>query len=297
LIFEKKKMDDNLNNNQIDFYQNQIPQNQGNLTNITLRQERKEASFEVDNNFLQSSFNKFLEQKFQQIQNKENMQVTNQIQNVLQVMGQQINNLRNDLDKAFAIQEDKINSIDASKNEVNQKCSEFYEKWEKENSENKENLDKVCKVMDECNNKIAKEINCQSKRLNESIMNNKLENDNFKNNFEILKNDLNLARNKNIGNEKLIKILTDNYNDNYKKTTELEARLINLENHYKNDKELTKIKTNIKDFEIQIKNNSNNIYEFENKFKKYKEINDKNYKDLQEKINEANDNYLINLKK
>ena len=60
-------MDDNLNNNQIDFYQNQIPQNQGNLTNITLRQERKEASFEVDNNFLQSSFNKFLEQKFQQI--------------------------------------------------------------------------------------------------------------------------------------------------------------------------------------------------------------------------------------
>ena len=124
-------MDDNLNNNQIDFYQNQMPQNQGNLTNITLRQERKEASFEVDNNFLQSSFNKFLEQKFQQIQNKENMQVTNQIQNVLQVMGQQINNLRNDLDKAFAIQEDKINNIDASKNEVNQKCSEFYEKWER----------------------------------------------------------------------------------------------------------------------------------------------------------------------
>ena len=145
------------------------------------------------------------------------MQVTNQIQDVLKVMGQQINNLRNDLDKAFAIQEDKINSIDASKNEVNQKCSEFYEKWEKENSENKENLDKVCKVMDECNNKITKEINCQSKRLNESIMNNKLENDNFKNNFEILKNDLNLARNKNIGNEKLIKVLTDNYNDNYKK--------------------------------------------------------------------------------
>ena len=158
-------MADNYNNNQISFYQNQIHQNQGNLTNITLRQERKEASFEVDNNFLQSSFNKFLEQKFQQIQNKENMQVTNQIQNVLQVMGQQINNLRNDLDKAFAIQEDKINSIDASKNEVNQKCSEFYEKWDKENSENKENLNKVCKVMDECNNKIAKEINCQSKRL------------------------------------------------------------------------------------------------------------------------------------
>ena len=167
----------------------------------------------------------------------------------------------------------------------------------KENSENKENLNKVCKVMDECNNKIAKEINCQSKRLNESIMNNKLENDKFKDDFKILKNDLNLARTKNIGNENLIKILQENFNDNYKKTTELEARLINLENHYKNDKELTKIKTNIKDFETQIKNNSNNISEFENKFKKYKEINDKNYKDLQEKINEANVNHSINLKK
>ena len=273
-------MDDNLNNNQIDFYQNQMPQNQGNLTNITLRQERKEASFEVDNNFLQSSFNKFLEQKFQQIQNKENMQVTNQIQNVLQVMGQQINNLRNDLDKAFAIQEDKIISIDASKNEVTQKCIEFYDKWKKENSKNIENFNEVYKVMDENNNRIVNDISCQSKKLDDSIMNNKLENDKFKNDFNILKNDLNLARSKNI---------QENFNDNYKKTTELEARLINLENHYRNNKELSIIKTNIKDFETQIKNNSNNISEFENKFKKYKEINDKNLKDLQKKINEMND--------
>ena len=54
-------MSENLNNNEIDFYRNQIPQNQGNLTNIVLKQERKEACFEVDQNFLQSSFNKFLE--------------------------------------------------------------------------------------------------------------------------------------------------------------------------------------------------------------------------------------------
>ena len=104
-------MSENLNNNEIDFYRNQIPPNQGNLTNVVLRQERKEASFEVGQNFLESSFNKFLEQKFQQIQT----QVPDQLQNVLRVMGQQIIDLRNYVDNSFTMQDNKINCINAGK--------------------------------------------------------------------------------------------------------------------------------------------------------------------------------------
>ena len=61
-------MSDNLNNDQIDFYRNQISQNQSNRPNMVLRQERREASFEIDKNFLESSLNRFLEQNFQKIQ-------------------------------------------------------------------------------------------------------------------------------------------------------------------------------------------------------------------------------------
>ena len=157
-------MSENLNNNEIDFYRNQIPPNQGNLTNVVLRQERKEASFEVGQNFLESSFNKFLEQKFQQIQT----QVPDQLQNVLRVMGQQIIALRNYVDNSFTMQDNKINCINAGKEEVNEKCKQFYIKWEKEDSKNKEYLDYVYKVMDESNNRISNEINCQSKKLDES---------------------------------------------------------------------------------------------------------------------------------
>ena len=52
-------MSENLNDNQIDFYQNQILQNQDNQANIVLRQDRREVSFEIDRNFLQPSLNKF----------------------------------------------------------------------------------------------------------------------------------------------------------------------------------------------------------------------------------------------
>ena len=58
-------MSDNLNNDKIDFYRNQISQNQSNRPNMVLRQERREASFAIDKNFLESSLNKFLEQNFQ----------------------------------------------------------------------------------------------------------------------------------------------------------------------------------------------------------------------------------------
>ena len=66
------------------------------------------------------------------------------------------------------------------------------------------------------------------------------------------------------------------------------SKLTNLENYQKNGGEISEIKTDEEDFEIKIKENLKNISEFENKFKKCKEINDKNSKDLQEKINEAN---------
>jgi len=50
-FFYLKKMADNLNNNQIDIYLNHIPQNQDNQTDIRLRQERREVSFKIDQNF------------------------------------------------------------------------------------------------------------------------------------------------------------------------------------------------------------------------------------------------------
>ena len=64
-------MADNLNNNQLDFYKNQIYPNQNNQANIVLKQDRREVSFQVDENFLQSSFNKFLTENFNKIQNIE----------------------------------------------------------------------------------------------------------------------------------------------------------------------------------------------------------------------------------
>ena len=64
-------MSENLNKNQPDFYHNQIYQNQNNQANIVLKQDRREVSFQVDKNFLESSFNKFLTENFNKIQNIE----------------------------------------------------------------------------------------------------------------------------------------------------------------------------------------------------------------------------------
>ena len=185
-------MSDNLNN-QLDFYRNQIPSNQENQANIMMRQDRREISFKIDQNFLQSSLNKFLEEKFQQIQSFGNNQNIENIYNAFQIIGQEIINIRNDLTNAFTEQEQKINNIKESNNEVNEKCSKFYEKWENEDLKNKENIKNVNEILNENNNKIVNEINCQSKKLDESIMKNNLENNNIKNEFKILKNNLNLA--------------------------------------------------------------------------------------------------------
>ena len=111
-------------------------------------------------------------------------------------------------------------------------------------------------------------------------MKNNFENHNIKNDFKILKNNLNLAQNKNDGNEKLIKNLTEICNSNNKKIIELQDKLTKFETYYNNNNEINKINSNLKDFEFKIKDNLKNVTEFENKFKKYKEINDNNLKDL-----------------
>ena len=154
-FFLSKIISDNLNN-QLDFYQNQIQPNQNNQANVVMRQDRREVSFEVDQNFLQSSFNRFLDQNFQKIQNIENYkQNIAQLYNIFQIMGQEIIKLKNDLTEAFKIQEQKIKDIDKSKNEVNIKCSNFYEEFQKENEKNLEIKNNENKELNENNNKIA----------------------------------------------------------------------------------------------------------------------------------------------
>ena len=207
------------NNNELVFYRNQIPQNQNNQANIMLRQEKREVSFKVDQNFLESSLNKFLEQNFQKIQSIENNnQNIMQLYNIFQILGQEIIKLKDELIEAFTIQEEKIKNINDSKEDVIKKCSNFFDNWQKEDSINKDNLKKVQYILNENKNKIEKEINNQSKKLDESILNNKLENDNIKNEFKNLNTNLNLARNKNDGNENSIKNLIEICTQNNKNT-------------------------------------------------------------------------------
>ena len=182
-------------NNQLDFYHNQIPQNPSNQANVLMKTDKREVSFVVDSNFLQSSLSHFLEDNFKKIQNiEQNNQKIDQIYNVFQIMGQEINNLKNDLTKAFQAQNNKINKIDEEKNIVNKNCYEFFNKWQVEDSKNKESINKVYKELNESNSKIANEINCRSKKLEESILQNNSENNDFKSKFEILKKDINLAQ-------------------------------------------------------------------------------------------------------
>ena len=173
-------------NNQLVYYQNQISQDQSNQANIMLRLDRREVSFNIDQNFLQSSLNKFLEQNFQKIQNIENNNENiKQLYNIFQILGQEIIHLKDDLNKAFTLQEDKINKINASKNEVIEKCSNFFEDWRKEDTLNKENLEKVHNILNESNNKIKMEIGKQSKKLDESIYKSQLDNDKIQIEFKI----------------------------------------------------------------------------------------------------------------
>ena len=127
-------MSEDLNNNQLDFYNNQIYPKQNNQANILLKQDRREVSFQVDKNFLESSFNKFLTENFNKIQNIEkNNQSIMQLYNIFQIIAQEIIKLKGDLTEAFSVQENKINNIEEKKNEqLNNICNIFNE----ENSKN-----------------------------------------------------------------------------------------------------------------------------------------------------------------
>ena len=208
-------MADNLNNNQLDFYHNQIYQNQNNRANIRLRQDRREVSFQVDENFLQFSFNKFLTENFNKIQNiEQNNKSIMQLYNIFQIIAQEIVKLKGDLTEAFNAQENKINTIEENKNQqINKICNI----WNEENSKNINGIKSAHNAINENNQKISEKLKNQSKKLDESILKNKLDNNNIKKDFEILKNDLNLSQNKNNLNENLINNLTNICNNNNKK--------------------------------------------------------------------------------
>ena len=90
-----KKIAENLNNNQFEFYKNQIQQIQNNQSNIMIRQDKKEVYFQVENNFLKSSFNKFLTENFEKIQNiEQNNKSIVQLYNIFQIIAQEIIKLK-----------------------------------------------------------------------------------------------------------------------------------------------------------------------------------------------------------
>ena len=212
-----------MNNNQLDFYHNQINQNQISQANIVMKRDIRQVSFEVDKNFLETSFNKFLYDNFEKIrQIDQNNQSIAQLYNIFQIIAQEIVKLKNDLTQAFNAESNKINEVDENKN---QQINKLYEVFNNENSKNFESIKSVSIALNEHNQKLSKELENQSKKLNESIINNKVDNDNIKNDFEILNSNLNLAQNKNNTNEKLIKNLTEICNNNNKKISELEAKL------------------------------------------------------------------------
>ena len=197
-------MSEIINNNQLDFYHNQINPNQNSQANIVMRRDIRQVSFEVDKNFLETSFNKFLFDNFQKIrQIDQNNQSIAQLYNIFQIIAQEIVKLKND-PQAFNAESNKINEVDENKN---QQINKLYEVLNNENSKNFESIKSVSIALNEHNQKLSKELENQSKKLNESIMNNKVDNDNIKNDFEILNSNLNLAQNKNNTNEKLIKNL------------------------------------------------------------------------------------------
>jgi chromosome segregation ATPase len=283
-------MSDNLNNNQLDFYHNQINQNQNNQANIFLRHDRREVSFVIDKNFLESSFNKFLTEHFSKMQQiEQNNQNIGQLYNIFQVMAQEIIKLKNDLTQAFNVESNKIGEIGEIGENNNQQINKMCEVFNNENSKNIESIKQVNNALNVSNQKISEELANQSKKLEESILRNKLENENINNSFKILNSNLQLAQNKNDGNEKVISNISDLCNTNNKKISELEAKLINFENNYKNNKEITEVKTNLNDLKIKIEDISNNISNFDNKFKKNKKEIENKIKNMTDKIDESND--------
>ena len=218
-------MSEDFKNNQLDFYHNQINPNQNSQANIVMRHDIRQVSFVVGEDFLNSQFNKFLTDNFKEIQQiNQNNQSIGQLYNIFQIMAQEIIKLKNDLTDAFYAERNKIDEINENKNQqINKLC----EVWNNENNKNIESIKSVHNELNENNQKI-KELQNKSKKLDESIQKNKLENENIKSEFQILNSNLNMAQNKNNGNEKLIKNLIETCNNNNKKIIELEAKLTNI---------------------------------------------------------------------
>ena len=114
-----------MNNNQLDFYHNRINPNQNSQANIVMRRDIRQVSFEVDKNFLETLFNKFLFDNFQKIQqiDKSNQSIA-QLYNIFQIIAQEIIKLKNALTQAFNAESNKINEVDENKN---QQINKLYE--------------------------------------------------------------------------------------------------------------------------------------------------------------------------
>ena len=112
-------MSEIINNNQLDFYHNQINPNQNSQANIVMRRDIRQVSFEVDEDFLNSQFNKFLTENFNRIlqisqnnqNNEQNNQSINQLYNIFQIMAQEIIKLKNDISEAFSAEGKMIGDI------------------------------------------------------------------------------------------------------------------------------------------------------------------------------------------
>ena len=127
-------MSEILNNKKLDFYRNQINPNQNNQEKIFMRNDRREVSFIVDKNFLESTFNKFLYDNLQKIQQiAQNNRSIAQLYNIFQIMAQEITKIKNDISEAFYAEEKKIGEI---KEINNQQINNMYDIWNKENSKN-----------------------------------------------------------------------------------------------------------------------------------------------------------------
>ena len=99
-----------------------------------MRHDRRDVSFVVDKNFLESTFNKLLTDNFYKIQQINlNNQTIEQLYNIFQIMSQEIIKIKNDISEAFYAEEKKIGEI---KEINNQQINNIYDIWNKENSKN-----------------------------------------------------------------------------------------------------------------------------------------------------------------
>ena len=130
-------MSEIINNNQLDFYHNQINPNQNSQANIVMRHDIRQVSFVVGEDFLNSQFNKFLTENFNRIlqisQNNQNNEQINQLYNIFRIMAQEIIKLKNDLSEAFSEEGKIIGDINEDRNkQINNICKI----WNDENSKN-----------------------------------------------------------------------------------------------------------------------------------------------------------------